>query len=322
MSGTGMRAGHATRPNSVLCHQPGTERARVELSRKSLIGKARDRPDLVRQVISSGPKTKAFDPHADLVTRKLSEETAVGYSSAGVVLEVGEHVRGFDVGDRVACAGGSASHAEIVAVPGNLRARIPAGIPLQGAALTTIAAIALHGIRLAEVQVGERVAVIGCGLVGQLRIQDPAGRRRAGIALDVDGSRVEEAVSHGAFFGAVVDADVEPRVLAASRSLGMDACIITAAASTSDPLLLAASIARDRGSVVLVRDVPIQAPRAPFYDKELRFRVSRSYGPGRYNAEYEERGLDYPIGYVRWTEGRNMEAILQSPPTARFDSTN
>ena len=289
-------------PGSVLVRNAfsaissGTERSRVELSQKSLLAKARERPDLVREVIARA-KRDGVRATRDVVKRRLADETPVGYSSAGVVIEVGEAARGFRPGDRVACAGGGhANHAELVAVPVNLCARVPDTVALDVASLTTIGAIALHGIRLADVTVGDRVAVVGCGLVGQIacRLLQAAGAEV--IALDIDLGRVEQALAGGATHGVVAVDRAEERVLAVTDGVGVDQVVITAAARTNDPLVLACSVARERGVVVLVGAVPIEAPRAAFYDKELAFRVSRSYGPGRYDLEYEERGLDYPIG--------------------------
>jgi predicted dehydrogenase/threonine dehydrogenase-like Zn-dependent dehydrogenase len=303
-------------PGSVLVRNAysvissGTERSRVELAQKSLFGKARERPDLVREVIARARREGIRTTH-DAIRRRLADETPVGYSSAGVVLEVGEAVSGFTPGERVACAGGGhANHAEIVSVPANLCAKVPDGVRLEIAALTTIGSIALHAVRLAEIQVADRVAVIGCGLVGQItcRLLQAAGAEI--FALDVDSTRVEIAVRGGAHHGFVVTEDVARRVVAAASGIGVDEALVTAASRTNDPLLLASSIVRDRSTIVLVGDVPIEFPRAPLYDKEISFRVSRSYGPGRHDAAYEERGLDYPIGFVRWTEKRNMEAVL------------
>jgi predicted dehydrogenase/threonine dehydrogenase-like Zn-dependent dehydrogenase len=288
----------------------GTERARVELAQKSLVGKARDRPDLLREVIERARREGVRATYG-AVRRKLDEETPVGYSSAGVVLEVGEAVAGFNAGDRVACAGGGhANHAEIVSVPANLCAAVPDEVRLEDAALTTLAAIALHGIRLAEVQVGARVGVIGCGLVGQIacRLLRAAGAEV--FAIDLDGTKVDDALNGGADHGFVVGEGTAEAVIAKAAGIGVDAVLVTAASRSNDPLLLASLIARDRAAVVLVGDVPITLPREALYVKELAFRVSRSYGPGRGDAEYEERGLDYPIGFVRWTEKRNMEAVL------------
>jgi predicted dehydrogenase/threonine dehydrogenase-like Zn-dependent dehydrogenase len=311
-------------PGSVLVRNAfsaissGTERSRAELSQKSLLAKARERPDLVREVLQRVQR-EGLGPTRHAVKRKLDEETAVGYSSAGTVIEVGAAVRNLRVGDRVACAGGGhANHAEIVSVPANLVAKVPHGVSLEAAALTTIAAIPLHGIRLSGVTVGDSVAVIGCGLVGQIacRLLRTSGARV--FALDIDQMRVEQARSYAedAF---VSSPGVSEAVRAATGGAGVDHVLLTAAAPSNDPLLLATEMARDRASIVLVGVVPIDIPRAAMYDKELSFRVSRSYGPGRYDLDYEERGLDYPIGYVRWTEQRNMECVLDLQASGRLD---
>ena len=296
--------------NSFSAISSGTERARVQLSQKSLLGKARERPDLVREVVARA-RRDGVRTTLQAVQRRLNQDTAVGYSCAGTVIEVGEHARDFLPGDRVACAGATASHAEIVAVPANLCARVPEGVPLESAAITTIAAVALHAIRLAEVDVGSRVAVIGCGLVGQLALRLVRAAGCETFALDIDPRRIEQARAGGSDHALAIDHGVADQVRARAGTTGVDAVVVTAAAAGNGPLLLAADIARDRAAIVLVGTVPIDFPRAPLYDKELRFRVSRSYGPGRYDGEYEERGLDYPIGYVRWTERRNMDAVLQ-----------
>jgi len=296
--------------NAYSAISSGTEGSRVALAQKSLLGKARDRPDLVREVIARARREGVRATYR-AVSRKLGEETPVGYSSAGIVLEVGEAVSGFSPGDRVACAGGGhANHAEVVSVPSNLCAKVPDSVGLDVAALTTLAAVALHGVRLADVHIGDRVAVIGCGLIGQIaaRLLGAAGAEL--FVLDVDKVRVEQALAGGAHHGFVVSGGVEDDVLAGADGIGMDQVVITATSSTNDPLLLAARVARDRAAVVLVGDVPILFPRDALYEKELSFRVSRSYGPGRNDPEYEERGLDYPIGFVRWTEKRNMEGVL------------
>jgi predicted dehydrogenase/threonine dehydrogenase-like Zn-dependent dehydrogenase len=303
-------------PGSVLVRtafsaiSSGTERTRVELSSKSLLGKARERPDLVRQVIERARK-EGWRQTRKAVQSRLDEETPVGYSSAGEVIEVGEHVRGLQVGDLVACAGGGhANHAEIVSVPVNLVAKLPAGVSLQDASLATIAAIAMHGVRLAEVSLGERVAVVGCGLVGQIAIRLLRAAGASTFALDVDPVRVEDARRGGATAAFSADEHGIQRALAAMGGAAADAVIVTAASSSNTPLLTGAKLARGKGTLILVGAVPIEFPRALLYDKELTFRVSRSYGPGRYDDEYEERGLDYPIDYVRWTEQRNIEAVL------------
>jgi predicted dehydrogenase/threonine dehydrogenase-like Zn-dependent dehydrogenase len=307
--------------NSFSAISSGTERARVALSKKSLVAKARERPDLARQVLDRARREGILATH-QTVKRKLAEATPVGYSSAGEILELGAGVLGFEIGDRVACAGGGhANHAEIVSVPTNLCAKVPDGVSLEAASLTTVASIALHGIRLADARIGDRVAVVGSGLVGQLAVRLLQAGGVEVVVLDIDPTRVQQARLTGAAHAFVADGDAVRRVLQATGGVGVDAVLVTAAASSNEPLLTAAAIARDRGTIVLVGAVPIDLPRTPLYDKELLFRVSRSYGPGRYDRDYEERGLDYPIGYVRWTEKRNMEAIhaLQASGRLQLD---
>lgn len=288
----------------------GTERSTVELTQKSLVGKARARPDLVRQVVDTA-RREGISQTLGTVQRKLSEEAPIGYSSAGRVIEVGARTAGLEVGDLVACAGGRhANHAEIVSIPRNLCARIPAGVQPRDAAFSTIAAISIHAIRLAGVELGDRVAVIGCGLVGVLAARLLAAAGATVQAVDIDPDRVAQAAADRGTTGYVLASDTAARIIFDSGGIGVDKALVTAASSSNDPLLLATTVARDRGAIVLVGAVPIDLPRAPLYGKELSFRVSRSYGPGRYDTEYEERGLDYPIGYVRWTEQRNMASFL------------
>jgi predicted dehydrogenase len=304
--------------NAFSAISSGTERTRVALSKKSLLEKARERPDLARQVVDRARREGIRATH-QTVRRKLTEATAIGYSSAGEVVELGAGTFGFEIGDRVACAGGGhANHAEIVNVPSNLCAKVPEGVSLEAASLTTVASIALHGIRLTDSHIGDRVAVVGSGLVGQLAIRLLQAGGSEVVALDIDPARVERARAAGVAHAFVADGDAPRRVLAATGGVGVDAVVVTAAAPSNEPLVTAAAIARDRGTIVLVGAVPIDFPRAPLYEKELVFRVSRSYGPGRYDREYEERGLDYPIGYVRWTEKRNMEAILALQASGRL----
>lgn len=296
----------------------GTERSRVEPGKRSLVSRARDRPEVVRQALEMALQDGVRTTQ-ERIRRKLSEESAAGYSSVGRVLEVGPLVAGFQPGDIVACAGaGHANHAEVISVPANLCAKVPDNVPLPAAALTTIAAIALHAVRVSDVRLNERVAVIGCGLVGQVvcRLARSAGAEV--FALDLDPARIRDAVAGGADQGVEAGADARHRILALSRGIGVDHAIVTAASSSSAPLVLGAEILRDRGALTLVGDVPIEMPRAPLYRKELTFRVSRSYGPGRYDPEYEERNLDYPIGFVRWSEQRNMEAVLELQARGRL----
>ncbi|MCX6387407.1 MAG: bi-domain-containing oxidoreductase, partial [Solirubrobacterales bacterium] len=305
--------------NSFSVISSGTERATVIGAQKSLLEKARAKPEAVRQVADM-VRSQGLKETRRFVDRKLDETIALGYSCAGTVVEVGSAVRDIKPGDRVACAGvGHASHAEVVAVPSNLCAKVPEGVPLEQAAFGTIAAIALHGVRLAELSLGERAAVIGSGLVGQIacRLLSAAGVEV--IALDLDPAKVEAAIKSGASHGFVADERAAANVIGASGSIGVDASLVTAAAPVNDPLLLAAEVTRDRGSVVLVGAVPIDMPRGPLYMKELNFRVSRSYGPGRYDPSYEQHGIDYPISFVRWTEQRNIGAVLDLIAAGRLD---
>jgi predicted dehydrogenase/threonine dehydrogenase-like Zn-dependent dehydrogenase len=288
----------------------GTERTKVITGRQSLIGKARSRPDQVREVVDKARRDGVRETiHA--VQMRLDQPGGLGYSSSGIVIAAGARVRGLRVGDRIACAGADyAWHADVNYVPANLCARLPDAVGFDEGAFTTVGSIALHGVRQADVRVGERVAVIGLGLVGQL-----AGQilRAAGcfvVGVDLDEQLVARAVENGAVdrgFARSELAGDSPSVEAA----GCDAIVITAATRSSDPVALATVLARDRARVVVVGDVGLELNRASWYEKELDLRLSRSYGPGRYDAEYEERGLDYPIGYVRWTERRNMEAFVE-----------
>jgi len=291
---------------------PGTERMLVEAGGSNLLNTARQRPDLVKQVADRVVRDGVAATF-EAVRSRLDVAIPLGYSCAGTVLEVGLNTRGaFSRDDRVACAGaGQANHAEIVAVAKNLTVRVPDGVSLDDAAFVTVGAIALQGVRIADVRIGEACVVIGLGLVGQLTMQllKAAGCRVFGI--DVAADKVELAHANGAD-GACLgsDPDVVDKVRAFSLGRGADAILIAAATPSSDPIQLAPRLARDRAVVVAVGMIGMDVPRNPYYEKELQVRLSRSYGPGRYDRSYEEDGIDYPVGYVRWTEQRNMEAFL------------
>ncbi len=311
------------RPGSVLVQtaaslvSAGTERMLVEFAEKSLLGKARSRPDLVRQMIDKA-RREGLLTTVEAAFNRLDQPMPLGYSSAGTVVAVGAGVQGFRVGDRVACAGGNyAVHAEYAVVPVNLLAHLPDEVEFEAAAFTTLGAIALHGFRLAEPQLGERVGVIGLGLLGLLAagIAHAAGCQVFGV--DLDPRRVQLAEQMGAT--AVLRDQAEPAALAFSRGRGLDAVLICADARSNDPVTLAGAISRDRGRVVAVGAVGLSLPRKVYYEKEVSFINSRSYGPGRYDPHYEEGGQDYPIGYVRWTEGRNLEAIVDLLASGRLD---
>lgn len=301
-------------PNGVLVQvhasllSAGTERAKVDTARKSLLNKARARPDQARQVIEKARRDGLRDTVGAVRTR-LDQPSPLGYSAAGEAIAVGAAVRGISPGDRVACGGESAGHAEIICVPGNLCVRMPNGVEWAHGAFTAVGSIALHGVRQADARLGERVAVIGLGLVGQLcaRLLRAGGCTVVGVDLLPDS--VERAQGTGA-----VDHGFRRDELAGERlpaaAADCDAVIIAAATAADDPVELAAELCRDRGRVVVVGAVGMTLPRAPYYEREIDLRLSRSYGPGRYDREYEARGLDYPIGYVRWTGRRNMGAFL------------
>jgi predicted dehydrogenase/threonine dehydrogenase-like Zn-dependent dehydrogenase len=288
----------------------GTERMTVESGQKSLMGRAFDQPALVKQVIEKARNEGVLNT-IDAVRSKLESFIALGYSAAGTVLEVGAGVTEFRQGDRVACAGvGYASHAEVLVVPKNLCVRLPAQVDFDAAAFSTLGAIALQGVRLTEPTLGESVVVIGLGLIGQLAVQLLKANGCRVFGIDLDEKKVELARQLGAELGCAPGDVTKRSVMEWSRGRGADAVLITAASSSNQPVELAGEISRPKGRVVVVGAVGLNIPRKPYYDRELTFKISMSYGPGRYDPEYEERGHDYPFGYVRWTEGRNIEAFL------------
>lgn len=289
----------------------GTEKMAVDLAQRSLVGKAKERPDLVKQVLGKLRRDGVIST-LNTVKARLDAPLALGYSCAGLVCEVGQGAEEFQVGDRVACAGMNyASHAETVFVPKNLTVRIPDEVNFDEAACVTLGAIALQGVRTAEVKLGDAIAVIGLGLLGQLTIQILKAAGCQVLGIDLDASKLVLARQLGADATVLRSDDVELAVAQFSGGYGVDAVIITAAAETNDPLELAGVIARDRAVISMVGAVKLEVPRKVYYEKELQLRLSRSYGPGRYDAQYEEQGVDYPIGYVRWTERRNMQEFLR-----------
>ena len=289
---------------------PGTERAVTKLAQSSLLAKARARPDLVRQVVRKA-RTEGLAATAQSVRGRLAEDLPLGYSAAGEVVEVGSAVSGLRVGQLVATGGaGKANHAEFQAVPGLLCVPVPDGVPAKDAAFTTVASIALHGLRLAEAGPGSKVVVIGLGLVGQL-----AARLGMAAGCDVIGidpaahARITAAGSGVQALDELGETTTE-QVLAWSRGRGADAVLVCAASHSSAPVTRAPALCRDRAAIVIVGDVGLSLDRTPFYERELSLRFARSYGPGRYDMSYEAWGVDYPAGQVRWTEGRNFEAVL------------
>jgi len=289
----------------------GTERASSEFASKNLLQKARMRPDLVREVLSKISRD-GLTATVSTVRNRLDQPGALGYSSAGTVVAAGEGVTDINPGDRVACAGaGHAVHAEFACIPRLLLARIPsAAVTFDEAAFTTLGAVALHGVRNADVKLGDIVSVIGLGLLGQLTVQilKAAGCRVLG--MDPSAERSQLALRLGADAVSTSSSGFQDLCMQRSGGLGADAILIAAQTTSNDPVNLAGAVARSRAVVVAVGTVAMDIPRRTFYQKELAFRVSCSYGPGRYDAAYEQKGIDYPIGYVRWTETRNMEAFL------------
>lgn len=286
----------------------GTERMLLDFGQASWVGKARQQPEKVRMVLDK--------MHADglvatyeAVRSKLDQPLALGYCNVGTVTDVGRDVHEFSIGDRVASNG---NHAEMVAVPELLCARVPEGVSDEAAAFTVLGAIGLQGIRLANPTLGESVVVIGLGLIGLLTVQMLRAQGCRVMGIDLDPARLALAEQFGAEVVNPGDGeDVHARAAAFSRGRGVDAVLITASTKSNEPVSQAARMSRKRGRIVLVGVTGLELSRSEFYEKELSFQVSCSYGPGRYDPSYEEQGNDYPVGFVRWTEQRNFEAVLE-----------
>lgn len=310
------KAGHLLIQTRRSLVSAGTERMLVEFGRKNLVAKARSQPDKVRQVLDK-VKTDGALATFEAVLARLDQPLALGYSNVGVAAEVGAGVSGFARGDRVVSNG---KHAEVVCVPQNLCARVPEGVTDDAAAFSVLAAVGLQGIRLIEPTLGECVVVTGLGLVGLLTVQLLRAQGCRVLGLDFDPARLELAVRFGA---EVVDLSATGDPLEAARAFsrrrGVDAVLITASTRSNDPVTQAARMCRQRGRIVLVGVSGLELDRAEFYAKELSFRVSCSYGPGRHDAAYEQGGHDYPVGFVRWTEQRNFEAVLDLMAAGTLD---
>lgn len=288
----------------------GTEGNTVKTARKSLLGKAREKPQQVKQVLQV-LRTQGIVQTYRAVMKKLDAYSPLGYSTAGEVVAVGDNVDGFSVGDRVACAGSTANHAEYVCVPKNLCVKLDPDADLRKAAYNTLGAIALQGIRQADLRLGESCAVIGLGLLGQLTCLMLKASGVQVFGIDVDAAAVETARKHCTpHCWQRSDPSVGSEIQRLTGGLGVDAVIITAGTSSLDPINFSGEIARKKGKIVVLGAVPTGFDREPYYyQKELEVRMSCSYGPGRYDLDYEEKGIDYPAPYVRWTEKRNMEAF-------------
>lgn len=292
----------------------GTERSKLTLGEKSLLGKARARPDLARKVIDQARKD-GIRSTAGLVRDRLATPQPLGYSSVGRVVHVGDRAGALRPGQLVACAGaGFANHAEVAYVPALLTSPVPEGVEPMAAAFATLGSIALHGMRQAQVSQGELVVVSGLGLVGQLTVRLLRAYGHPVVGVDPDGAARAEVEALGV-------PTEEPDASQLAR-LGADAVLLTAATESPEPIRQAPTWLRDRGRVVVVGDVGLSLERPPYYDAEVDLRFSRSYGPGRYDPAYEDRGVDYPIGYVRWTEGRNLAEFLRLLADGRLEVTD
>ncbi|MEH6714985.1 bi-domain-containing oxidoreductase [Parasphingorhabdus flavimaris] len=294
----------------------GTERMLVDFGKASLLSKARQQPDKVLQVLAK-IRTDGLSPTLEAVRSKLSQPIPLGYSNVGTISDVGPAIRGFKAGDRVVSNG---PHAETVRVPQNLCAQIPDNVPDEHAAFTIVGSIGLQGVRLAQPTLGEAFVVMGAGLIGLMTIQILLANGCRVLAMDFDGSKLALAKSWGAeICNLSENADPVGAGMAFSAGRGVDAVLITASTKSNDPVHHAAQMCRTRGRIVLVGVTGLNLLRDDFYQKELSFQVSCSYGPGRYDSSYEESGQDYPLGFVRWTEQRNFEAILDLMSTGKIN---
>ncbi len=319
---------HAPAPNvsrdHLLVHttvsliSAGTERMLVDFGRASLLDKARQQPDKVRQVLAK-VQTDGLATTVEAVRSKLAQPLPLGYCNVGVVTEAGSGADAFTVGDRVVSNG---PHADVVKVPVNLCARIPRGVGDESASFTVVASIGLQGIRLAAPTLGEAFVVTGAGLIGLLTVQLLHAHGCRVLAIDFDEAKLALARQYGAVTcNPAKGEDPVAAGMAFSRGQGVDGVIITASTTSSDPVTQAARMSRKRGRIVLVGVTGLELSRADFYEKELSFQVSCSYGPGRYDPAYETQGRDYPFGFVRWTEQRNFEAVLDMMASGRLDVT-
>jgi len=301
------KSGHLLIQSLTSLISAGTERMLVDFGRSGYIEKARQQPEKVKMVLDK-IKADGLLPTVDAIRSKLDQPIPMGYSNVGKVIEVGAGVTEYKVGDIVVSNG---SHAEVVCVPKNLCAKVPEGVSADDAVFTVVGAIALQGIRLAAPTLGESFVVTGLGLIGLMAVQLLRAQGCRVLGIDFDAKKIELAQSYGA---ETVNLSVGEDPIAAadrfSRGRGVDGVVLTASTKSSDPVQQGATMCRKRGRIILVGVTGLELNRADFYEKELSFQVSCSYGPGRYDSSYEEGGADYPVGFVRWTEQRNFEAVL------------
>ncbi len=297
----------------------GTEGKTVKDARLGYIGKARARKEEVKKVIQTA-KTLGLMETYRLVMNKLDAPSALGYSCAGEVIAVSEDVKDFRIGDRVACGGATAVHAEVVVIPVNLCVKLKDQVNMPEAAFTTLGAIAMQGVRQADLKLGENCVVIGLGLLGQITSQLLRASGVTVTGIDIDQRQVDQALKYSCDHTFNRNNEqLEQAIAQLTDGHGTDAVIITAATSSTDPIDLAGSLCRKKGKVIIVGAVPTGFQRKNFYNKELDLRMSCSYGPGRYDSEYEEQGIDYPFAYVRWTENRNMQAFADLMAAGRIN---
>ncbi|NNF16366.1 MAG: zinc-binding alcohol dehydrogenase, partial [Gammaproteobacteria bacterium] len=294
------------RPGNILVRNicslvsAGTEKSVMEFSKANYLKKAMQRPDLFRKVLNRAKNEGLWQTY-QVVSNLIDQPIQLGYSSAGVVLEVGAEVTDIRVGQHVACAGlFVATHSEVVSVPRNLAAPIPDGVSFEDASFVTLGAIALQGVRLADLALGEHVVIYGLGLVGMVAAQLALAAGCNVIGVDIDASKVADATDLGCT-GVVVAPGFEEIILEQTGGYGADKVVLCAATKSNEPIEKVPEFTRQKGVLVVVGDVPMNIPRRAYYDKEIDIRISRSYGPGRYDMGYEEGGLDYPYAYVRWT---------------------
>ncbi len=298
----------------------GTERTKVDMVKKSLIGKAKSRPDLVQKVIGT-IKTKGLINAAKSVFRKLDEYRPLGYSSCGKVVDLSKDIENLKIGDFIACGGaGYANHAEYIYVPKNLFCKVPDNIDLIDASFVTVGSVAMQAVRLLNSQIGEKVLVIGLGLVGQLVVQILNAYGIGTFGMDIEKNKVNKGKECGLRIGSLIDSpDLNEKVNFFTGNRGFDGVIITASTDSNKPIELAGRYCREKGNVIVVGQVSMNIPRDDYYRKEINIVISRSYGPGRYDGKYEEKGIDYPYGYVRWTENRNMKSFIDLINNKRID---
>ncbi len=311
--------GHLLVRNHYSIISPGTEGKTVKDARLSYLGKAQARKEEVKKVITSA-KTHGVIKTYNMVMNKLEAYSPLGYSCAGEVIAMADDVSGFQIGDYVACGGNTAGHSEVVSVGSNLCVKVNKSVSLKNAAFTTMGAIALQGVRQSELKLGESCLVIGLGIIGQLTIQllDAAGVKTIGIDIDENQVKNTKRKETDLVFNRN-QSNLKEIISEETNGFGVDSVIITASTSSLDPIEFAGEVCRKKGKVVIVGAVPTGFSRKNYFKKELDLRMSSSYGPGRYESNYEEKGLDYPIGFVRWTENRNMQAFVDLLETKKID---